>query len=99
MKLFSAWAEAWCAAMAEAGYPHAYLVPGNTEHDYAWNPDVDRFYELLVQEDWTEHDKLGWNAAHRAFVLVDQLRPDFILPSPQLANLLVTGKTIGGKTL
>jgi hypothetical protein len=96
MKLFSVWSKAWLAAMAEADYPNAYLVPGNDEHDYAWHHDVDRFY---MQEQWLPEDEVGWHVAHRAFVLVDHLRPDFIWASPQLQSLLDSGRTIKGEKL
>lgn len=82
------WMTAWEAAMAEAGYPKARI-------------DVHRFEDatgvVVVHYVWTHDvesgtgDDVGWVAAHKAFLIVDELRPSFVQPTPVLVELLAGG--------
>ena len=88
-----AWIKAWEASMAESGYPRARLTPQIEEDgtwSYGWMEDVDQFAAATMGEfplkDLNPRD--GWHTAHLAFILVDRLRPDWMNPSPILAEML-----------
>ena len=79
-----AWIHAWEAAMAEAGYPKARLEISLYDEgwSYSWLWDLDDF---LNGEQQTGE---AWSAAHMAFLLVDSLRPSWVIPSLMLQEML-----------
>ena len=90
---YFAWVHAWEAAMHEAGYPRARLniVVTHIEPDrsalmcdYSWVHDLN--YALNPQAG--DPPQGAWEMAHRAFVLVDHLRPYYVTPSIMLMKFL-----------
>jgi hypothetical protein len=79
MAEFDRWRNAWGAAMAEAGYPAVSL-------ESVLDPDGVSYAWAVAWADDSEHD--AWEAAHKAFVTVDALRPEWVRPSFALAERL-----------
>jgi hypothetical protein len=87
------WIRAWEAAMAESGYPRARITPEYYGPEdgwgYGWVDDVDAFAgEAMGIESPAVDHQAAWQTAHIAFILVDGLRPEWMTPSPMLAQLL-----------
>lgn len=90
---YFAWVHAWEAAMHEAGYPRARLdlTVTHVEPDrsavlceYTWCHDLN----AALDPQAGDAPVGAWETAHRAFVLVDHLRPYYVLPSMMLLKFL-----------
>lgn len=106
-KTISGWVFAWEQAMQERGWTRARLTieaPLGTTLQYSFlfdlddldlgikmSHETDQDKQSQIMEDYNQRAKAGWLAAHHAFLDVDSLRPNIIMPSPAL-HLLLTGE-------
>lgn len=72
-----AWHDAWHESMVEQGYPHAVLQLEPLRFSYRWTWVHDNTQP-------GEHSRLGWEAAHRALLAAEPLRPVDVPESPAL---------------
>jgi hypothetical protein len=86
------WMRAWETQMAEAGWSHARLSLHRTPEGalledtivtYTWCYDID-----ATMAGTPGAPQEAWDAAHRAFVAIEYLRPAIVQPSIMLMMML-----------
>jgi hypothetical protein len=94
---FALWRSSWEHCMAIQGHPHAMLYhvlhqdPVDVKHvavSYGWESDTDGYLIAWLEQGPWNPGPDAWDDAHVAFVLVDIVRPEYILPSLALERLL-----------
>ncbi len=94
---FSLWRSAWEHGMAICGHPNAmlyHIIQSDPRDDskrqvtYGWESDTDEYIHAWLERDHWHPGTDVWDDAHEVFVLVDIVRPEYIMPSLALERLL-----------
>jgi len=94
---FSLWRSAWEHGMAIEGHHRSHLYPifqsdprdrNHTQVSYGWESDMDDYIEAWLTNGHWHPGTDVWDDAHMIFVLVDIVRPEYIMPSLALERLL-----------